>query len=212
MLGVFLVCLGILAYLRIAYAKRLDRLAVGLVRIQLLRQIMAEEIVFTQRPTMLLFLNFILLLALFIIGMLNVLSPTDTNSFDLGAFGVLSLIIAAIYAGKFILGAVMRWLFNDRGLIREYLFETMIIQCALGIILIPTLALLLFSVGSDRHIILQIAFIFLALAWLYRILQGLRLSMAYPVSWVYIILYLCTLEILPLLALLKGSQMAIFLG
>lgn len=212
MLGVFVLCLTILAYLRIAYGKRLERMTGGLVRIQILRQIMAEEMVFTQRASMLLFLNFIFLVALLLFGAVELRFPSQPLGLDFSTYGVLVLLIVGIYLVKLLLGFLLRWLFTDKGLIREFLYETMLIQCALGVVLLPTTAIFLFSVGAQRSILLQVCLGLLAFAWVFRLIQGVRLSTSYQVSAVYIILYLCTLEILPALALIKAAQRAFFLS
>lgn|GEM_PF-770143 len=212
MIGVFLFCLGILAYLRIAYGKRLERMAGGLLRIQILRQIMAEEIVFTQRASTLLFINFVCLFALFLFAVVQFRFPSQPIAFDFTAYVILALVILGVYLLKLIGGFFLRWLFSDKGLIREFLFEAMLIQCALGVILLPTMAIFLFSVGAERTFLLQLCLGLLAFSWIFRIIQGIRLSTAHQVSAVYIILYLCTLEILPVLALLKAAQRALFLS
>lgn len=85
---------------------------------------------------------------------------------------------------------------------------------ALGILMLPGLiALLLFPSNSNIHFslfgsgeynvgLIYFAFIF-SILYIIKLLQSARQSFDVKVSWYYIILYLCTLEILPLVVLYR---------
>jgi len=204
MLPVLLLILAIIAYVRVAYGRRLSRLFNSLWRIQILRQVMREELVFSHRASVLLHFNFVLVAALAVYAWLKV---TDRSIFNLEGFALyvsLAGIVAAVYILKLIITAVLRAAFKDPGLIREYLFEVFLINKAAGILLLPfALALIILNISKAHTLILIIA-ISALLFIVFRFVQGLRLSLDYKVSGVYIILYLCTLEILPFLVLAKA--------
>jgi hypothetical protein len=204
MLPVLLLILAVVAYVRVAYGRRLSRLFNSLWRIQILRQVMREELVFSHRASILLHFNFVLVAALAVYAWMKI---TDRSIFNLQGFALyasLSGIVAAVYIVKLIITAVLRAVFKDPGLIREYLFEVFLINKAAGILLLPlALALIILNISKAQTLILVIA-ISALLFIVFRFIQGLRLSLDYKVSGVYIILYLCTLEILPFLVLAKA--------
>ena len=95
----------------------------------------------------------------------------------------------------------MRWLYADSGLIREYLFESFLINKAVGVLFLPMAIAVVFINIGKLSALFPLAAILILMLLVFRIVQGIRMSTSYSVSWVYIILYLCTLEILPVLLL-----------
>ncbi len=204
MLPVFLLILINIAYVRISYERRLDRLFSSLLRIQILRQIMREELVFSHRASVLLFLNFCLAVALIAYSLLKYLELPLPLGGDWMGFSLITAAVAMLYLGKLALSRFFRWVFEDEGLIREYLFEVFLVNKAFGISAIPlALALAFLNVGNLWPIFLLAGLLALT-AILFRLVQGMRMASAYRISPLYIILYLCTLEILPLLLIAKA--------
>lgn len=206
MLAVFFVTLLSIAYVRIAYQRRLQRLFSSLLRIQILRQVMREELVFSHRASVFLFFNFVLLAALIIYMALKFYGATLPAGEGLQSYGILAGAVAGVYFGKLLLNRFIRRLLSDAGLIREYLFEVFLVNKVAGLFAIPlALAMAFLNIGNVAP--LFIAALFLGLAMLvYRMFQGLLMSATYPVSPVYIILYLCTLELLPFFVLVKALE------
>lgn len=203
MLIPFLLMLTLIGYMRKSYARRLHRLFSSLLRLQILRQVMREELVFSHRISVLLFLNFAMATSMILYGAVKYYG---WNIFDLSGWElyltILGVIISA-YLLKLVIGFFLRKLYRDPGLIREYLFEVILIDKALGIILLPfAVAISFMNIGS-LNILFGIVVFIVSLFLLFRVVQGLIMSISYPVSRVYIILYLCTLEILPFLVVYK---------
>ncbi len=204
MLGIFMLVLVILAYVRVVYAKRLQRLYSSLVRLQILRQVMREELVFSHRASVLLFLNFVLILSLIFYAAVKYYGWNLHDSTGLSFYGMVVAAVAGIYLLKLIIASVLRLVLNDPGLLREYLYVVFLVNKAAGLILLPlALGVIYLNVGLLQNLfmaglILAVVFI------LYRTAQGLILSAGYRVPWVYIILYLCTLEIIPFMVIIKA--------
>jgi hypothetical protein len=94
----------------------------------------------------------------------------------------------------------------DPGLLREYLYVVFLVNKAAGIILLPlALGLIYLNVGALQKIFFACIVVLLILG-LYRVVQGALLSVGYRVQKVYIILYLCTLEIMPLLVIIGAMN------
>lgn len=206
MLLVFLIAIFNIAYVRITYQRRLQRLFSSLLRLQILRQIMREELVFSHRASILLFLNFVMLSSLILYLAFKYYGWPMPFEGGVLNYLICSGGIAGLYYGKLAANKFLRWLLRDQGLMREYLFEVFLVNKVAGIVALPiALALVFFNVADfERLLWLVVALAFLFLA--YRLLQGLRMTVGQSVSWVYIILYLCTLEITPFLILIKVFQ------
>ncbi|MFN2430786.1 MAG: DUF4271 domain-containing protein, partial [Cryomorphaceae bacterium] len=77
---------------------------------------------------------------------------------------------------------------------------------ALGIILLPVAAGMVFLNITELDVLIPLFSGIFLLAVVFRLVQGLRLTFSYPIPGVYIILYLCTLEILPFVVLVLALQ------
>jgi hypothetical protein len=118
-------------------------------------------------------------------------------------YGIISLAIASAYILKLIIASVLRLIFRDPGIIKEYLYVVFLVNKAAGILLFPlVVGLIYFNIGGVDNLILGVI-ILLSILLLYRTIQGLVLCSGYTIPWVYIILYLCTLEIMPFLIVMK---------
>ena len=198
MVAVFLLVLGLLAYVRTVYQRRLNRLVNATFRIQILRQMMREELVFSHPSSVLMFLNFSLISGLLLYQTANFfgLSIGVAHGFRTYLLWVCGVLV--FYALKALLINFLRWIFRDGGVLREYLFEIFLLNKIANLVLLPTVILLTFLNISMAGYVLAGIGIFLGVLLLFRIFTGLKTAATYHVSGVYIILYLCALEIAPL--------------
>lgn len=209
MLIAFFAMLTIIAYARVAYTRRLFRLFSSLLRIQILRQVMREELVFSHRVSVLLFVNFALVIGMILFGAAKFYGWRIWGLEGWELYIVMVALVAATYLLKLILGSLLRKILHDPGLIKEYLFEVFLVNKAIGVVFLPfAIAISFINVGSINLLFIIVGILFV-LFMLFRIFQGLAMSLNYPVSRVYIILYLCTLEILPFMVVWKFFQMHI---
>ena len=203
MTWVFLLVFALLAWVRVVYARRYRLLWRTILRLQILRQVMREELLFSHRASLVLFTNFILSAGLLIYAAVRHYDLLEGGMNGFIFFLVLSLVLLGAYLLKFLSMSILGWLYRDEGLLREYRFEVFSVNKALGLILLPLALVVVTSNVGKLQILFTIALIIWVLFFLFRLVQGLVMSFAYRVSRVYIILYLCTLEILPLLLLLS---------
>jgi hypothetical protein len=97
----------------------------------------------------------------------------------------------------------MRLLFNGDYSLREYEFNYGLLLKVAGSGLFPLCLLLAYSkvIPSDFLVLIGLILIVASIAW--RWARGWLNAVTNRISIVYIILYLCTLEILPAVVLLK---------
>ena len=206
MLIAFFAMLTIIAYARVAYTRRLFRLFSSLIRIQILRQVMREELVFSHRVSVLLFVNFTLVIGMILFAAAKFYGWAVWGLEGWELYIVMVVLVAGAYLLKLIFGSLLRKILHDPGLIKEYLFEVFLVNKAIGVVFLPfAIAISFINVGSLNLLFVIVGILFV-LFILFRIFQGLAMSLSYPVSRVYIILYLCTLEILPFMVVWKIFQ------
>lgn len=206
MLIAYFLMLTNLAYMRVSYSRRLERLFSSLIRMQILKQIMREELVFSHRVSVLLFINFAMVSGMILFGAFKYYDWHIFNFTGWELYLALVAAVAGIYLVKLIFNALLRKIINDRGLIKEYLFKVFLVNKTLGVVLLP----FAIAIGFINYSYLDFIFITTGVLYacfiLFRIFKGLSMSLSYAVPRIYIILYLCTLEILPLLIVWKVFQ------
>jgi hypothetical protein len=197
------VCFALLAWVRYVYPSRLLKLIEATFNERMTKQMMREEHVFSNRASVLLLFLFSVSVSFhfYFIGayFLGFWSTTDFAPFILILAGVVlfSLMHWAVHmASRFLL-----W--NGYG-IREYTYTIALINKSSVVLLLP-LALILGFVSKT----LFVPFVWLMLLVvlglvLYRLYRGVRIALEHQVNWFYFICYLCALEILPILLMVKA--------
>ena len=85
---------------------------------------------------------------------------------------------------------------------QDYLQNILAFSFITGLILLP---LLILAVFLHSNILLYIILIIIGLLYFFRVMRGVFIGISLKkFSWLFLFVYLCTLEILPLLVILKG--------
>lgn len=116
-----------------------------------------------------------------------------------------TLLLVVVYAGKFLFIVFSGWAFNIREAANQYLFIVYLGNKMLGIFLIPFIAVVAFSGGNIATVAstISIALIIGMLCYRYFISLG-AMSNSLKVNPLHFFLYLCTIEVLPLLLIYKA--------
>ncbi|NND76672.1 MAG: DUF4271 domain-containing protein [Flavobacteriales bacterium] len=203
MIGLFALVLAIVAFVKFRHSKKLNKLFDAFQNPRMVRQLMREEQVFANSASVLLDVNFWLMLSLFMFFLLKRFSELLYDSFGIHLMWMLMLGILAIYLVKFISGLVMGSLFDKSYGIGEYLYNVYIFNKALGLVLIPVnMALALFPLRYSV-LFLVVAIVIIALLLTFRTIRGLRIGKDNNAKDLYLFLYLCALEFLPLALIVK---------
>lgn len=113
-------------------------------------------------------------------------------------------ILSIIYLGKFLFLAFSGWVFNVPDATNAYTFIVFLVNKVLGIILIPFVLLITFSPLPIKQITITISAGAALLLFLYRYLVSFGVIRAnLKVSAFHFFLYLCAVELLPLLLIYK---------
>ena len=115
-----------------------------------------------------------------------------------------SLILTAVYTIKFLFLRFSGWVFNVPSASNTYIFIVFLINKVVGILLIPFLLILAFSspIIVQTAMIMSLILIVILLLYCYLISMG-TIRQDLKVNALHFFLYLCAVEILPLLVIYK---------
>ena len=206
LLAFLLAVIVLLMTVRIFYRKSFSELASAFFSFRYSGQLVRDENILLQRTTIILSVMFNLTVALFLYQLVTALKwklPFAISGFK--AFIFFALLISAIYALKFIVFKIAGFIFDIGQEMETYVFSVFLINNIFGLLLLPIVIVnflyptLIISQFMGISV-LCIAGIFL----LYRLIRGVLVSReSSQHAPVYLFLYLCALEIAPLLVLIK---------
>lgn len=121
------------------------------------------------------------------------------------SFLVISLFITVVYFIKIASIKILGFIFQQRRVVDEYLHNLKLFNITTGIILLPISISIPFlnAYLVDEIYLIHTGFVVYAIIFIFKLLRGFFVSYRQSVSIFYILLYLCTLEILPLALLLR---------
>lgn len=120
-------------------------------------------------------------------------------------------LLSIVYFGKFLFLQFAGWVFNSREAAMNYTFTVFLVNKVLGISLVPFLFLMAFSTSTLREVAFTVSVGLTGLLLLYRyVVSFANIRNTLKVNALHFFLYLCAVEILPLLVLYK--LMADYIG
>ena len=120
----------------------------------------------------------------------------------------LSLGLLGYYALKHLALAITGWIFPLQKPFGQYRFSMDLYNALLGLALFPINAGISYAEGWPRDAILFLGFALVAASFLQRWVRGLSISLPYLTgSPIHFFLYLCTVEMAPVLVLVRWSGM-----
>jgi hypothetical protein len=190
-----------LVVLRVFDGRRLSQLAGGFFRASSVTMLYREENVLTGRASLLLIINFLLVTPLFVwqaIGYFNL--PQE----GLPQYGFLALAFVLLYLLKTAVTRFMGFVFDKKEAALEYIYNILLFNKTLGLLLFPVTVLLAFAREIPPGWLVFSGLGLWGIILVYRLFRGILIGLSTSgFSLVYIFLYLCTLEILPFFVILK---------
>ncbi len=167
------------------------------------QEITREEEVFFHRANIFFTFVHLLTLSLFVfqLGDFVYSGPFQANNFSF--FLLLLTFFAGMYVVKYIFSRLLSFVFNDSSLASEYIFNVSLYNNLLGAILVPILCVIYFTLLSYQSVLMYIAIPLMVIVFLLRLFRLFKMGQIKGVSYFYIFVYICTLEILPLVVLFR---------
>lgn len=194
--------LMMLAWTRIFFGRYFTQSLQSLADFNLSTRLYRDKNILLQRVSSFLLLNFVFTGALFIYKSLeyfhvNFFSP------GLSMYLWIVVVLAVILFFRSFMTHALYFLFTRNNVLLEYHYQVLNYFKSAGIVLIPFVIGISYIKGGSWTWLLWTGFISLVLLYLFRLFKGERIVRRGEVPAFYLILYLCALEVMPVLIAAK---------
>jgi hypothetical protein len=192
-------------WLKVFYNKNFRQILGAIGSINATNQIVRDENILVQRASVILTVMFNIVASVFLYQLSVIFEwPSDYIGQGFSRFMIFAVLISCVYSFKFLLLKLTGHIFKMDKPIATYIFNIFLINNILGVFLIPLLISIAYMPAFYASIIFKLAIIIVLVSFIYRISRGIIIGLSQEVfSIFYLFLYLCTLEIAPLLILIK---------
>jgi len=199
---ILLVFIFSIAVAKAYYTKRFIQVLKSIPLGRFAAQVIREEKVYTQRGQFLLQFSFFIIAPLFLIYLSHYIFDIAFTEVTILDYLIFFGCILIAYFIKTLVHLALSKFFNAMDIFREYIFNVFSINAGLGLLFAVILISQLF-ITNHNATIYNIAIILTCALFLFRLVRSgyLIVSKNYPLF--YGFLYLCTLEILPLVVIFK---------
>ncbi|MBN2481363.1 MAG: DUF4271 domain-containing protein [Bacteroidales bacterium] len=207
--GIGLLIIFLFIWIRIFYGKFFSSLADSILNFQIAAKLYLEKNILTRRVSLILDLIFYVVLTIFIYELIVHFNIPKINITGVYLFGMILGILTAYMLVRIALLHLTGFIFNNRSVFTEYIHHTFIFNKGLGIALFP-LILAAFYIPPEltKYVLVAGLAIYLA-AFAFKVIRSYKIIKQKDILLYYLILYLCTLEILPLLLGYKALKLLI---
>jgi len=115
-------------------------------------------------------------------------------------------VLAGIFISRIFLINIAGFLFNSGMILREYLYNIFIFNKLTGLVVLPLMFLLIYTKGFLQEMFFWITMLVLSCIVVMRLIRGFVFSYRKEVLIFYMFLYLCALELSPLVLLYRWLQ------
>jgi hypothetical protein len=199
--ALFVVCLTLLAWVRTAYPKKIPLL---------FKEVFTGEIPIKEKsitpPAVVLFVVFLCCTALLTVKALPFFVK---KSFDNQAEGFLTIggALLLFYLAKTVVLFVMGIIFDEQSAAWEYISEIYVFAHLMAIVLLPFVAIMFYSYGLDHRVFGEAVLIVIGALLAWRTIKMFILMTNKGLRVMYLFLYICGLEIVPIALFIKYGLM-----
>jgi hypothetical protein len=194
---------SIYVIIRVSEPKKILKVFISVFSLQEAKQLFRDEFKLTKRISLLLGIGFILIMA-FLMQFTNQYFGSILNNYShLQQYLFFVIVICLTYLVKFIVNYMLALISSNNELGKEYLFNVFVFSQTIGVILFPIIVCLEFT-KYPAEWFLYPALIICGAFYGLRLFRGFIISATEQnIGILYIFIYLCALEILPMLVLIK---------
>jgi hypothetical protein len=202
-LGFAMVSLTILILMRIYFEKYLAAILSSLFNIQAAEKLMRDKNVIIRRVFVMLNFNFTLVTALYLYLLINYFKiPIPLTNQIVVFLCILGILILFLTFRLFVQNLV-GYIFESGTIFKELIHNTYIVNKNLGLFLLPLVISVFYLKQNIADSVFYLCSGLIVISLLYRYLKALQIIIKYKAFLFYSFLYLCTLEILPILVGIK---------
>lgn len=201
--------LGILAWVKKRYPRRTQRLVKSFVSVSFVKKLKKEEYFVSHVSTIVFSFVFVSICSLFLWKLVSADPGTlkwITNLIPFKKFTYLAIfvLVSIVFLLKIFLIKFINFFLRGNEFLEEYLGNYLVISFFVGILLFLPVMGYIFSNTLIKDVSFWMAILVLAFFVVYLVVRGIFVAINHKVSIFYIILYFCTLEILPVLLMVKS--------
>lgn len=200
--GVVILAFLVLAILKRVFFKKLNQYANALVSNRFIGQLTREERSSESMSVILIEFLYFIIIALFTNLLYKNINP-DFILYGFEGFALFMLVFLVFHLLKVFVNNLLGWLLDLQNIMPDFQFFNFLSHAAIAIFLFPIVVLLMFS-HLNNDLLLGAGGLIILVMYFYR-LSRLALRFWWEKSFLlkYFILYICGLEILPVLVLAK---------
>lgn len=198
-----LVSLFTFSWLKLVYEKFIVQIVGAMVNYQVSLRLFRERNVLFKNISLGLNFTFALNCGLFIFYVVDLFRMEQVLPYKFLSMLVYTLGIALIYSIKSGVCKFLGYVFLVKDEFDEYIHNVRVYNKNIGLFLFPVIIVYPFIIGPAKPYVIYAGFLIIGTLILLRIHRGFQIIMKKGVSIFYLILYLCAIEILPVLLLIK---------
>jgi Domain of unknown function (DUF4271) len=202
-IGILLFSVLLLGFAKAFSVNRFKQVVKSIFSYRISTEIIREEKVFYHRVNLLLTTIHICITSLFIYQLGFLIKASFHESITFIFYLKILAFLLVLYVLKYFFARMLAIVFNQQALASEYIFNVSLYNNFQGVLFIPILLILYFTTFNFSSILMYIALPVLGLGLLLRLFRLVMIGNAKSISYFYIFLYICTLEILPLVVIFK---------
>ncbi|MCZ4693599.1 DUF4271 domain-containing protein [Ancylomarina euxinus] len=203
LVAVMLFSLFLLASVKFLFGKYLSKLVESVLNSHTANNLFLEKNINMVKGSAIINLLFVVNISLFAVSILNHNSISSAQEYGFKEFILIFAAILCLYLGKVVVIRSLGYVFKGNNESKEYIFTTFLYNKNLGLFLFPVIIALPFVQPYAVKWLMYIGVFMIFFFFTLRITRGLKILLRKHVSIFYMILYLCALEIFPLLMIYK---------
>jgi hypothetical protein len=197
--GIFIFLVVLFVWIRIFYSKFFAALANALVSFHLSAKLFEERNVLLHRVSIVLDFIYIVVFSIFVFEWIDYHQYSGPRMSGINLFLLLINILMIYTLLRIVVLRLVGSLFLVRPLFLEYIHNTFVINKGLGIVLFPMVIMAQYLPFKIIPVVLWLGALALSVGILFKAIRAYQIIIRRDILLFYLILYLCTLEILPLL-------------
>ncbi len=201
--GVILFSLFLLASVKFLFNKYLSKLVESIFNSHTANNLFLEKNINMIKGSAIINILFAVNISLFAVNTLNHNSISPSQQYGFKEFILVLVGVILLYVGKVVVVRSLGYVFKGNNEGKEYIFTTFLYNKNLGLFLFPVIIALPFVQPFAVEWLMYIGVSMISVFYILRIARGLKILFRKHVSIFYMILYLCALEIFPLLMIYK---------
>ncbi len=202
-LGIIVFSFILLVWVKLLYNKVLSASVNSIFNYQISHNLFRDKSNLTQKAFLIMDLVFYVNAGLFIYLSAKHFNLTLVRPEGIKAFLLFTCFIFTVYLIRYILSIIVGYLSATQKIFAEYFHNISIHARVTGLVLLPFLIAIPYADYRITPVVIFAGAGIIALAYILRIIRGIKILTLKKISLLYLFLYLCTLEFIPVLVFFK---------